>query len=231
MHITFILVEPAVPENIGAAARALVTCGFDDLVLVNTSGHRDERARWLAVGAENVLAGARLYSTLSEAIEGSDLVVGTTARQRTFVRPRIDSRDLSRFIVEKNDPTLRVALVFGSEQNGLTNKQLALCQLVTTIALAAPYPSLNLAQAVMIYAYELSRIKLALPAADQPNLDTNSLGAFLQHTEAVLSKSGIRKDEKLWQRILEYAAHFHAYETGAFHALWKRLLDKNDDFS
>ncbi|HPN83628.1 MAG TPA: TrmJ/YjtD family RNA methyltransferase [Spirochaetota bacterium] len=229
MHITFVLVEPAVPENIGAAARALVTCGFGDLVLVNPSGHEDERARWLAVGSEEVLAGARVCATLAEAVKGADLVVGTTARHRAFPRPLVDSRDLPLFLKEKNDPAMRVALVFGSEQNGLSNEQLALCHVVTTVPLAAAYPSLNLAQAVMVYAYELSRATLAAPPVDAPPVEPVKLGVFLEHTQEVLVRAGIKPEENVWRRILEHVAHFHAYEVGAFHVLWGRLLGKTKD--
>lgn len=228
MHCTFILSHPAVPENIGAAARALVTCGFNDLVLINPEGHEDIRARWLAVGAKEILEKARIVSTLAEASIGADLVIGTTARHRRFSRPIIDSRELASFIKKKNDPDMRIAIVFGSEQNGLSNDELALCHIGTSVSIAAPYPSLNLAQAVMVYAYELSREAL-LPKPDgetAPPVGEASMQMFMEHTRAVLAHAGISPDENAWRRILEYAAHFNAWEMGAFHTLWGRLLDK-----
>jgi tRNA/rRNA methyltransferase len=229
VHCTFILSHPAVPENIGAAARALVTCGFTDLVLINPQGHEDIRARWLAVGAKDVLEGARIVSSLEEAIIGADLVIGTTARHRRFPRPILDSRELASFIKEKNDPDIRIAIVFGSEQNGLSNEELALCQIGTSVAIAAPYPSLNLAQAVMVYAYELSRetIEPTIPDGETaPPVGEASMQMFMDHTRAVLAHAGIRPDENAWRRLLEYAAHFNAWEMGAFHTLWGRLLKK-----
>jgi len=177
MRIRFVLSHPAVPENVGAAARALVTCGFDELALVadeasEASGvHLEERARWLAVGAAEVLGSAKVYPTLAEAVAGADLVIGTTARHRSFLRPVVDSRALRAFLIEKGDPAMSLALVFGSEQNGLSNEELALCQLVTTIPIAAPYPSLNLAQAVMVFAYELAPLAGFGALAEATQLD------------------------------------------------------------
>lgn len=240
MKIRFVLSHPAVPENIGAAARALVTCGFDELVLVNPVGHDDEKARWLAVGAGEVLAGARICGSLAEAIVGVDLVIGTTARHRSFPRPLLDSVDLPRFLAEKGDPDLYVALVFGSEQNGLKNDELELCQIVTTVSIAAPYPSLNLAQSVMVFAYELSRARLvprrdeeATPdgalrlARDQaPEISPVALGTFMELSRAILDLAGIPADVPVRRRLIEYVSRFNSYEMGAFHCLWARLLKR-----
>jgi tRNA/rRNA methyltransferase len=269
VRVRFVLSNPAVPENVGAAARALTTCGFDELVLVlddtahasperegaervsseqagagprgflpeaSSPGaspavpvHLDERARWLAVGAGHVLDGVRVYPSLAEAIAGTDLAIGTTARHRSFPRPIIDSRNMHSFLAEKGDPSMYVSLVFGNEQNGLTNEELALCHVVSTIPLAQPYPSLNLGQAVMVFAYELAygcTCGTAAPAAqeDAPPPDECSLSGFMEEVRAIMSRAGISPDEVVYRRLLEYFAHCNAYEIGALYTLFKRLF-------
>jgi len=222
MRVRFVLSHPAVPENAGAAARALVTCGFSELALVGSEVHRDPRARYLAVGAEAVLDAARVYPSLRDAVAGCDIVIATTARRRSRLRPILDSRLLAAFLTEKHDPDVYAALVFGSEQNGLTNEELLLCHIAATIPIAQPYPSLNLAQAVMIFAYELAAPLFSPPDAEDP--DARSLGVFMRTTESILALAGISSDERVYARVLEYAAHCNAYEMGALFMLWKRLL-------
>jgi tRNA/rRNA methyltransferase len=228
MRVRFVLSHPAVPENAGAAARALVTCGFSELALVGSDVHRDPRARYLAVGAETVLDAARVYPSLQDAVAGCDIVIATTARRRSRLRPILDSRSLGAFLAEKNDPDLYAALVFGSEQNGLSNEELLLCHVVATIPIAQPYPSLNLAQAVMIFAYELAPCSPFAPVQNEAHSaavpDACSLGVFMQTTESVLALAGISSDERVYARVLEYAAHCSAYEMGALFMLWRRLL-------
>ncbi|MDR2735206.1 MAG: TrmJ/YjtD family RNA methyltransferase [Spirochaetota bacterium] len=231
MRIRCILSHPAVPENVGAAARALVTCGFDELALVAGGGtgiHRDPRARYLAVGAETILDNARIYPSLQDAVAGCDLVIGTTARHRSRLRPVIESRALAGFLAEKQDPDLYAALVFGSEQNGLTNEELLLCHIVAAIPIAQPYPSLNLAQAVMVFAYELARAAETTAQEAEPATapDECSLGVFMQTTESVLAQAGISREERVYARVLEYAAHCDAHEMGVLFMFWRRLLSR-----
>jgi len=258
MRIRFILSHPTVPENVGAAARALVTCGFDELALVANPDsprqaggivqredpnspradqiHLHERARWLAVGAGHILDGARVYPNLAEAIAGTDLAVGTTARHRSFPRPIIDSRGLRAFFTEKGDPSIYVALVFGNEQTGLTNDELALCQIVSAVPIAGPYPSLNLAQAIMVFAYELAYGAEDVPGCGNgdPELgvflrdnealpEEATLAAFMEEARAVLQYAGIGPDEVVYRRLLEYFARCNAYEIGSLYTLFKRV--------
>jgi tRNA/rRNA methyltransferase len=243
MRVRFILSHPALPENAGAAARALHTCGFSELALVGSEAHREDRARYLAVGAEAILDNARVYASLEEAITGCDLVIATSARRRSRLRPIIESRALPAFLADKHDPDMYIALVFGSEQNGLTNEELLLCHIIATIPIAQPYPSLNLAQAIMVFAYELAR--LALPSASGPPGDAElpgkahadesasppagTLGEFLRTTEDILALAGIQRDEGVYARVLEYAAHCDAYEIGALFMLWRRLLENTPE--
>jgi TrmH family RNA methyltransferase len=152
----FVLVRPHYPENVGAAARALKTMGFTDLALVRPSRlavPEHEMARKMAVKSRDVLDGAELCDTLAEAIDGVDLVLGTTSRRGVsgVLVPRAAARVAERHATRKR----RVALVFGNEKTGLSQADLALSHERVRIPMAADQPSINLAQAVQIMAYEL----------------------------------------------------------------------------
>jgi tRNA/rRNA methyltransferase len=156
MDIRFVLVEPAVPENVGAAARAIKTMGFRGLRIVASEVHRDEKALWTAHGSRDVLEGAEIFDALKDALADRDYVIATTARRRGFRHDYYPPEALVPLIRDKGVSALRTAIVFGGEESGLSNRDLELCDCVSSIPLAAAYPSLNLSQAVMLYAYVLS---------------------------------------------------------------------------
>ena len=158
MEISFVITEPATPENVGAAARALKTMGYSDLRLVNPCDHLSAPARWMAHASEDILEKAQVFLSLEEAVESCDFIVGTTAKQRNVRHDYLPLQQLAEFLEKKEKVIRRVAIVFGREESGLSNKELGFCDLLTTVPLNSPYPSLNLAQAVMLYAYELSSL-------------------------------------------------------------------------
>ena len=153
-NVHFVLVEPEEPGNIGAAARALKTMGFEKLILVNPPLKDTPEARRMAHRSYDIIEKAPVFSTLEEAIKDMRLTVGTTTRRRRFDFPLLTPREagvrLSRVAVEHP-----VAIVFGRERTGLTNEELYRCQLHSTAPTATRNPSLNLAQAVMIYSYTI----------------------------------------------------------------------------
>jgi TrmH family RNA methyltransferase len=152
--IRFVLVHPRTPENLGAAARALKNFGQKDWTWVRPPWNPDDpRARRLAVGAEDVLASARLASTLEESVADCSWVVGTSGRAR--LRP--PALDPETFAAEAARRPGRIALVFGDERTGLGRDELSRCHALTRIPSDARQPSLNLAQAVCVYAYALAR--------------------------------------------------------------------------
>jgi TrmH family RNA methyltransferase len=152
---TFVLVRPHYPENVGAAARAIKTQGFLELALVKPgrlAAPDHEMALKMAVKSKDVLSSARVYDTLQEAVNGADWVVGTTSRRG---QPVLQPRELARQVVERTARGERVALVFGNEKTGLGQEDRALCSATVRIPMAADQPSINLAQATQIVAYEL----------------------------------------------------------------------------
>ena len=152
--VRFVLVHPRTPENLGAAARALKNFGQSEWTWVRPPWSPDDaRARTLAVGAEDVLAVARLADTLEEAVADCTWVVGTSGRARLRPRPL----DPEAFAAEAARRPGRVALVFGDERTGLGRAELARCHALTRIPADARQPSLNLSQAVCLYAHALSR--------------------------------------------------------------------------
>jgi tRNA/rRNA methyltransferase len=210
----FILVEPAVAENVGACARALKTMGFGRLAIVNSVVHRKPEAMWLAHGSADVMDGIEEFESLAEAVKESDLVIGTTAKKRRVHADYIPCYEIPALIDGKGPLIERVALVFGREESGLTNEELGLCNVFTGIPMQEDYPSLNLSQAVMIYAWEISRYfsTPALPVTPglsrKPDLPTNAPSVYkLRHlrrmVKSLLGNIGFDDQDPLYNRIAE----------------------------
>ena len=158
-NIVFILVKPAVPENVGAAARAINTMGFSALRLVNPCDHLCDKARMLAHGSHHILEEAAVFNSLKDALQDCDFRIGTTARRRNKFTNYIPVQGLTTYLERKEGTIQRIALVFGPEDRGLSNNDLAQCDIRTSIPLTQSYPSLNLGQAVMLFAWELTKNK------------------------------------------------------------------------
>ncbi len=169
MQFTFVLVEPAVAENVGSSARALKTMGFERLVVVNSNVHNQPEASWLAHGSADILQKIEVFDTLSAALTDMDLVIGTTAKKRRVYEDYYTCSEIPEILDSKAAMLENVAVVFGKEESGLTNEELRLCHIFTVIPMKTAYPSLNLAQSVMIYAWELSKYGIASPESIMTN--------------------------------------------------------------
>jgi TrmH family RNA methyltransferase len=151
-RVDVVLVRPARPANVAAACRALKNMGLASLVLVDPPpGLDDPAARALAYGAWDLLDAARRRESLEDAVAAATFVVGTTGRPATgdWTPRRLGAEAAARA------DGGRLALVFGPESAGLTNRELALCHARVHVPCDPQHPSLNLAQAVLIVAYEL----------------------------------------------------------------------------
>jgi tRNA/rRNA methyltransferase len=157
MTIHFILSHPAVSENIGFASRAIKTMGFGSLRLVHPTDHLSQQARKTAYGSHDILESALFYPSLADALSDIDLSIATTAKKRLGRHDYHSPERVGNLLQEKGRTINSVAIVFGSERDGLTKEEIGLCDLISSIPLAAPHPSLNLAQSVLIYAWELSK--------------------------------------------------------------------------
>src|SRR5271166_2369893 len=153
-RFAFVLYRPQSAGNIGAAARALKNMGFEDLRLVAPGTLKSREAAAMAVHADDVLAHATIYPELADAIADCSIAVGTTSRRGGY-RSRAVPLRAAAVELDALAGANKIALVFGREDRGLTNRELKLCHRLVTIPTAPEYPSLNLAQAVMVVAYEL----------------------------------------------------------------------------
>jgi tRNA/rRNA methyltransferase len=153
-RIRIVLVAPSHPGNIGAAARAMYTMGLTRLVLVAPRRFPDPEADARATGATAILERAQVIATLDQALGGAALSIGLSARSREFAGRVLALREAAREAIA-TAPQGEVAVVFGSEMSGLSNRELERCTLVATIPANREYASLNLAAAVQVAAYEL----------------------------------------------------------------------------
>ena len=194
-NVTVILVEPAVPGNIGSAARAMKTMGLTDLVVLN--GPKDfathQQTIMLGHGAGDVLARARTVATWEEATDGLHWLVGTTHRKRRAQFPQVvPARQAAKKIAGLSQK-LRVGIVFGREEAGLSDAELRRCHDIVSVPQAAEHPSLNLSQAVMLLAYEVYLSSLGEIPKPKYNLATvHEVESVLKHLATSLAKIGFR---------------------------------------
>ena len=181
-HVRIVMVNTTLPANIGSALRAMKTMGLSKLVLVapKTYPHPDIDA--LAAGATDLIEQIEIVETLADAIKDCHLVFGTSARSRTIPWPLLDARPAAEKSISAvvNDQQ-EVAVVFGREDRGLTNEELAMANYHVTIPVNTDYGVLNVAQAIQVICYEMRMATLAAvksgedEAATMPVTDTESM--------------------------------------------------------
>ncbi|WP_300000147.1 tRNA/rRNA methyltransferase [uncultured Cedecea sp.] len=218
MQLSIILVSPARAENIGAAARAMKTMGFTDLRIVASQAYLEPPARWVAHGAGDILDNIRHFDTLEEALEGINFTVATTARSRAKFHYYATPEQLLPLLKEKQQWVGHSALIFGREDSGLTNDELALADVLTGIPMKADYPSLNLGQAVMVYCYQLS--DLMIPTAPVlPAADGSQLNALRQRVSSLLTQLNVTDDQKMIDWLQQRLGLFEQRDTAMLHRL------------
>jgi tRNA (cytidine32/uridine32-2'-O)-methyltransferase len=195
-NIRIVLVNTSHTGNIGSAARAMKTMGLSQLVLVDPVSAPDGKAIALAAGAGDVLANAKTVSTLAEAVDDCGLVIGTSARSRTLSWPMLEPRGCGEKMINEISK-YPVALVFGRENNGLSNEELQQCHFHVCIPANPDYSSLNLAAAVQTLCYE---VRMAYLNSSRGQYSENQpedieyplaevLEGFYSHLEQTLSKT------------------------------------------
>ena len=191
-RLRYVLVRTSHPGNIGSAARAIRTMGFSRLDLVRPHRYPDPEADALAAGAPGVLEAARVHESLPDALSGCTLALGMSARRRGVTLPELTPREAAAQAWQAACEGREVALVFGNEQSGLDNAELAHCHAMVRIPSVADYSSLNLAQAVQVLAYEMRLASLggegspvAEPEAEaeakDPPADLEQMEQFFVH--------------------------------------------------
>jgi tRNA/rRNA methyltransferase len=225
--ISIVLVRPKFHENVGSVARAMKNMGFHRLMIVQGCSPLHMNAYRLASGAEEILERAEEFFTLREAIAQMGCVVGMTSRERKersrFFTPKALAKRLVS-ISEKNS----IGLVFGPEREGLTNEELSLCQFLVTIPSSKVFPSLNLAQAVMVLCYELFQ-----PSGEDevdPSLFARAeqLHGMFDHMEETLLGIGFLdpKDPKRIMRVIRKMFgrnQLDEREVRILHGIWSQM--------
>jgi TrmH family RNA methyltransferase len=230
-NVYFILVAPTEPGNIGAAARAIKNMGFRNLEMVAPVPYATPEARAMACGAADVLEGALVHRSLREALAEKSLVVGTT-RRRGSRRGIILPAAAAAAEIAKAAAGNKVAVLFGNEHNGLTNREIEACGLLATIPSNPGSPSLNLSQSVMLVAYELSRVAPAETAP--PLVGSREIQDLMKRVRVTLDLLGYGKkgDRDLRADIMRNIkrlvgrAGLTAWEMGMIHGLCRRIREK-----
>ena len=192
--IRIVLVEPSHPGNIGAVARAMKNMGLEQLVLVSPRQFPHSEALARASGADDVLAGARVVPTVAQAVAGCGFIVATTSRERDQYFSVADVREAAERVLRESRRG-PAAVLFGSERAGLSNEQLEAAHLLIRIPASESYPSLNLAMAVQVVAYELFRargVQIDSAPAAGPLADPLEMERLYEHLAQVLEEIDFR---------------------------------------
>jgi tRNA (cytidine32/uridine32-2'-O)-methyltransferase len=182
-HLRFVLARTSHPGNIGSAARAIRTMGFDRLVLVAPHRYPDPKVQAMAAGADDVLAQLRVVDDLPDAIADCTRVYGLSARRRGIALPELAPREAAAQIASGLNRDAQVALLFGNEQSGLDNEELMRCHAMVRIPSVEDFSSLNLAQAVQVMAYEVRMALLGESGSDDNAPSARDAPASAQQME------------------------------------------------
>lgn len=230
--------RPQFLGNIGGTARVMKNFGFKQLRFVRAPReYKDAEARKMAVDAIDVLKGAQLFDSLEEALADIGAAFGTTSCQNRQVKTAPIGSMKERIVQLASSN--KVALVFGDERDGLFNAELSLCHELVTIPTNPQFPSLNLAQAVGVCAYELDRsarseevdLKLRATADCQKSPPTLASGAdndeLFQHLAAVLHDAGFTRSYNHERVMMELRSFYlRAYPTERETALLRSAIRK-----
>lgn len=229
---SIILVRPQMGENIGAAARAMMNFGLRDLRLVAPrDGWPNPKAHEMSAHADGIIETARVYPTLEEAAADCEYLVASTARMRDLCLPVVTPRDMAEEIREK----ARIGLIFGPERSGLTTDEVAMTHAVVTIPTDEANASLNIAQSVVILAYEWWQTQgselLPTPQEDSSPATLAEVDGLLTHLVTELEKKEFfhvpEKKAKMARnlRTLLTKAEFSAKEVQTLRGIVRALAE------
>lgn len=187
--ISIVLARPKFPENVGAVARAMKNMGLNRLILVGGCSPLHFNAYKLASGAEDILERAEEFPTLREAVSQMACIIGTTSRTGKERNPLLTPEAIARELVLLSARN-SIGLVFGSEKEGLTNEELSLCHRYVRIPSSDSFPSLNLAQAVMVICYELFRSSTTISKHPTQLAQAEKLEKMFEHMKKTLLSIG-----------------------------------------
>ena len=196
-NIRIVLCRPIYGGNVGSVCRAIANMGFSDLALVAPEKINWEDAQKMACSAQDILAKRRETATLEEALADCVLVAGATARLGLYRQHATSPRECAPMMLEAAGKG-KAALLFGPEDNGLNNVELALCNRLIQIPSTKEYRSLNISHAVMVCAYELfTAAGIFEPTGEKsPQADTRTKEHMFRMWEKALLEIGFMEPDK-----------------------------------
>jgi tRNA/rRNA methyltransferase len=203
------------------------TMGFEELRLINPCHYLGDEALMFAHGSHQILENAKVFQSFGEAIKDLDWIIGTTAKKRTSKEEYIDGRDLKGILLEKGNTVNRVGLVFGREESGLTNEEIGQCDLASYLMMNNPYPSLNLSQAVMIYAFLLSDTTFKPVAQQVGKINQEGLKQLKEKVVNLLVDIEINRNPVLFNRILERVMLLGEDDIHLLHSVMNKWEEKS----
>ncbi|MCG8601750.1 MAG: RNA methyltransferase [Verrucomicrobiales bacterium] len=191
-----ILVQPQMGENIGMCARAMLNCGLTCLRLVSPrDGWPQESAKATAADADVVIENAEVYATLDEAVADCHQVFATTARERAGGTKVVPVREAAEAVKRSGS---RVALLFGPEASGLDREAVSRANLLVRFPTNPDFPSLNLAQAVLLFGWEWRNLALEIPElSGEVPAPCGEVAHFIERLERELDASGFFNSEEM----------------------------------
>ena len=195
-NINIVLVNTSHPGNIGSVARAMGVMGFNKLSLVNPKEFPSSHADALAVGCKNILDHAKVYNSLSKALEENMMTIGFSARDRKVPLPSMSLDDLGTYIKSNNSYTYNI--VFGNERTGLTNDDLHQCDYLVNIETHSTTSSLNLSAAVQLFTYQLfltSNIKKTINTSVKDLATSKERDYYYSELISILKDTGFVNDK------------------------------------
>ena len=232
-YIRVVLMEPSHPGNIGACARAMANMGLSRLTLVRPAEFPSAAADARAAGADHILKNAAVTDGLDEALADCELIIGASARARALAWPELPPAAAMRETLARKSPA---ALLFGRESSGLSNSELERCHYLVSIPTDPEFPSLNLAAAVLVLAYELRKAAgeeedSEIKHDEEPRAAAKDMRAFYTHLEKLLELVEFGQDpgaEKLQRKLVRLfnRAQPYAREVRMLRGIFRAVEEK-----
>lgn len=231
-----VLVAPQMGENIGACARAMLNCGLEDLRIVNPrDGWPNERADAMSAGALERMPPVRVYESTSVAVADCHYVYATTARPRDMVKPVLDAKQAAFDCRTRMEQGQKIAYLFGGERAGLSNEDVALAHAIITIPINPDFSSLNLAQGVLLCAYEwyqTGEIKMTSVMEENLPAPHHELDNLFIRLEDELRSGGFFRTQEMQPTVMRNLknmlsrAEMTSQEINTFHGMITTLSGK-----
>ncbi len=230
-----VLVRPQMGENIGAVARAMNNFGLRELrIVAPRDGWPNAKANEMAANATDIIEHAKIYDDVPNALADIHYAAASTARPRDLPKDVITPNIMAQMLHQHSQSETKTAIVFGPERTGLTNEDLALCDVIVTIPTAPENASLNIAQAAVVlgYAWWTAQEQTAVAAPHTP-VDKGAMEHWFKTLEAALDAENFwntpEKKERMWYnlRALFMRAQPSAQEVQTLHGMLKSLRQKH----